>query len=140
MSVHHVDTLDDPRVAPYRNLKDRELARQGDRFVAEGEHLVRRLLASDFPTESVMVAHRRADEVVPAVPEAVPVYLVPDELMKGVIGFPFHSGVIAVGRRRRLSLDEAIQRRPRLTVVICPETKQHREHGRPDPHQRSLRR
>ena len=51
MLVEPIQNLDDPRVWAYRNLKDRELARQGQRFIAEGEHLVRRLLKSDFAVE-----------------------------------------------------------------------------------------
>ena len=46
MPLIPVQSLDDPRLAPYRNLKERELAREGDRFIAEGENLVKRLLAS----------------------------------------------------------------------------------------------
>ena len=61
MPVIRIDTLDDPRVALYRNLKDRELDRRGRQFIAEGEHLVRRLLASDFPVDSVLLAERRVD-------------------------------------------------------------------------------
>ena len=33
MPVIPIDTLDDPRVAHYRNLKDRELERRGRRFI-----------------------------------------------------------------------------------------------------------
>jgi tRNA G18 (ribose-2'-O)-methylase SpoU len=50
--VEAVDSLDDPRVWHYRDLKDRALDRSGRWFIAEGEHVVRRLLASDFPVES----------------------------------------------------------------------------------------
>ena len=36
MPVIPIDSLDDPRVALYRNLKDRELERRGHHFIAEG--------------------------------------------------------------------------------------------------------
>ena len=52
MPLIRVQSLDDPRLAPYRTLKERELAREGDRFIAEGEHLVKRLLASLVPAET----------------------------------------------------------------------------------------
>jgi hypothetical protein len=48
VSTIAIDSLSDPRVAHYRNLKDHELDRQGKLFIAEGEHLLRRLLDSDF--------------------------------------------------------------------------------------------
>ena len=63
-----IATLDDPRIALYRNLKDRELERRGRHFIAEGEHIVRRLLESDFPVDSVLLAERRVAEMAPIVP------------------------------------------------------------------------
>src|SRR3954468_8778360 len=85
-----IHNLDDPRVALYRNLKDRELERRGRHFIAEGEHLPRRLLASDFPVDSIMLAERRVAEVTPLVPEHIPVYVVAQELMNEIVGLKFH--------------------------------------------------
>src|SRR5688572_10700317 len=125
MPVLPVHTLDDPRVVPYRNLKDRDLARTGDRFIAEGEQVVRRLLASDYPVESLMLSSRRAAEVAPLAPPDVPVYVLDHALVHEVVGFKFHSGVMAVGRRKPpVSLDavlSAVANRPRLTLVVLPE-------------------
>src|SRR5687768_12606380 len=119
----HITSLDDPRVAPYRNVKDRELARDGARFIAEGEHVVLRLLASDFQTESVLLSERRADEFAPRVPAHVPVYVVPHAVMEQVLGIKFHSGIIACGvRKRNLTLDNVVPTDgQRLTLVICPD-------------------
>ena len=77
MPVIRIDSFDDSRVATYRNLKDRELDRGGRFFIAEGEHLLRRLLDSDFEIDSVMLAERRVGEIAPLVPDRVPVYVVP---------------------------------------------------------------
>src|SRR3954467_9516628 len=100
----HVPTrilaFDDPRLAPYRAMKDRDLATMpGGLFIAEGEQVVRRLLSSGLRVHSVLVAERHADEIGPLVPEDVPFYVAPSDIGNGVIGFKFHSGVIAVGRR-----------------------------------------
>ena len=118
-----ISSLDDPRVAPYRNLKDRDLDRAGRLFIAEGEHLVRRLLESDYPVESVFLTDRRAPEIAPLAPAGVPVYVAPAEVMNGVLGMKFHSGVIACGRRKAgLTLDATVPKdRGRLTLVICPD-------------------
>ncbi len=99
MPAERIDDLDDPRLAPYRNLKDRELGRMGGRFIAESEFVVRRLLASVIPVESVVVAERKAAAIAAAVPPGVPVYAVPDRLLNEVVGFKFHTGVMAVGVR-----------------------------------------
>src|SRR5688500_2722596 len=118
-----IDNLDDPRVWHYRDLKDRALDRSGRWFIAEGEHVVRRLLVSDFPVESVFLSEKRAAEIVPLVPAGVPVYVAPKVLMEQVLGFKFHSGVIACGRRKpRATIDDVIPRaRDRLTLVACPD-------------------
>jgi tRNA G18 (ribose-2'-O)-methylase SpoU len=104
-------------------LKDRDIAREHGLFIAEGEHLLRRLIDSPLPTHSVLLSDRRVDEMAPLVPPAVPVYVATDATMRDVIGFKFHSGVIAAGvRPRPLSVDDVIPRdRERLTLVVLPE-------------------
>ena len=121
--IFTLDSLDDPRLEPYRRLKERELARDGRRFIAEGPHLVRRLLDSDFSTESVLLSARRADGFSRQVPDHVPVYILPDPLIHQVIGYRFHSGVIACGRRKPpVPLATLIPPPPApARVVVCPE-------------------
>jgi tRNA G18 (ribose-2'-O)-methylase SpoU len=123
MSIERLNDLEDHRLKPYRCLKDRELARDGQRFLAEGEFVVRRLLASTFPVESVLLSERRAEELAKIVPPEIPVYVLPDALVHRVIGFKFHSGVIACGvRRPQLSLAASLTLKDPLTLVVCPET------------------
>ena len=123
VNVVRINCLDDPRVAPYRNLKDHELDRQGRLFIAEGEYVVARLLASDFPVESVFLSDKRVAEIAPQVPPGVPVYAASADVMNGVLGMKFHSGVMACGRRKpRMTIDDVVPKdRQRLTLVICPD-------------------
>jgi tRNA G18 (ribose-2'-O)-methylase SpoU len=85
--------------------------------------VVRRLLASDFPVESVLLAERRVAEIAPLVPPHVPVYAAAARAVDQILGFPFHSGVIAVGRRKPSASLEAVAGAwgPRATVVVLPE-------------------
>jgi tRNA G18 (ribose-2'-O)-methylase SpoU len=120
-----ISSLEDPRIDPYRKLKDREIARDGGRFIAEGEFIVRRLLASDYPVESVLLAERRVAEIGLLVPTDVPVYVASNELLRQIIGYRFQSGVIAVGRRKpSASIDQIVTAHSggSLTLVVCPET------------------
>jgi len=121
-----IDSLSDPRIAPYRNLKDRDLAREGGRFLAEGHLLVQRLLASGFETESVLVSQARVGERLPTVPENVPTYVAAPELMTQIVGFKFHQGVMAVGLRGASPtvdevMEKAISRMRPLTWLIAPD-------------------
>lgn len=120
-----IDRMDDPRIAVFRNLKDKELAAKGDLFVAEGESLVRRLLQSPFPVHSMLVTQRRADDLAAIAPSAVPFYVAPEKLIHEIIGFKFHSGVIACGRRLPSpTLEQALAQPGQgraATLVIVPE-------------------
>jgi tRNA G18 (ribose-2'-O)-methylase SpoU len=122
-----IDSIDDERLDPYRQLKARELAQQGGRFIAEGEHVVRRLLASSFPTESVLLAERRVRQIAPRVPEHVPVYVASDALIRELIGYKFHAGALACALRGpRRTIDDVLpppgsDHAKLLTLVICPD-------------------
>jgi len=121
--ITRITSILDPRLDVYRNLKDRELACHGGLFIAEGEFVVRRLLASDYPVESVLLARRRVDEIAPLAPTGVPVYAADDQEIHRIIGFKFHSGVIACGRRKPApSLPALVGKESATTLVVCPET------------------
>jgi tRNA G18 (ribose-2'-O)-methylase SpoU len=125
MPIIPVHSLADPQLAPYRMLRERDLAREGSRFIAEGEYLVKRLLASRLTTESVLLADRRVAEIAPLVPDAIPVYAAPADLVSQLLGFKFHSGVMAVGLRGPSpTIDEVmagVGNPKRTTLLICPE-------------------
>ena len=132
MPIIPIDSILDPRIDAYRDLKDRELAAMGGLFIAEGEHVTRRLLASDYPVESVLLAHRRVEELAPLVPESVPVFAAGDDVITGIMGFKFHSGVIGCGRRKPPETIDALMRRidasapdQPVTLMICPEIINH---------------
>lgn len=123
MPLYPVTSLDDPRLALYRNLKDSELAQNGDRFVAEGHFVVQRLLASSFPVESVLLAERQLEPMRPFIPQSVPLYVASTAMLNQILGFPFHNGVIAIARRKPLyRLDQVLNPgESPLTLVILPE-------------------
>jgi tRNA G18 (ribose-2'-O)-methylase SpoU len=122
--VISIDNLSDPRIDVYTRLKDREVAAMDGRFIAEGELVVRRLLASEYFTESVLLADRRVEEISTIVPEFVTIYSAPTDLVNKIVGFKFHSGVMACGRRGKVMTlnDLPICRSEReVNLVILPE-------------------
>jgi tRNA G18 (ribose-2'-O)-methylase SpoU len=93
-------SLDDPRIEPYTRMKERDLAREGSRFVAEGELVVRRLLAcGSYAVESVLVSTRKLEKMLPAIGTSIQTYVAEPELVNRIVGFHFHSGVMAIGLR-----------------------------------------
>jgi tRNA G18 (ribose-2'-O)-methylase SpoU len=123
MTTTTLDNADDSRLALYRDLKDRQLAREQGLFVVEGKFLVRRLLASDFGVHSVLMTETRFKGGDWPVPQGVPVYLASKAVISGIVGFQFHRGVLALGHRKpAVPLAKAwpdVQQVTRL--VVCPE-------------------
>lgn len=104
-SIIPIDEPDDPRLAPYRDIRERDLAGRRGRFVAEGKVVLRLLLGSPrFDAESVLVLRNRLDgldEILASAPDDLPVYTVPGAVMDSVAGFHVHRGILAIGRRPR---------------------------------------
>ena len=94
--------VEDPRLAPYRMVRDPELVRRSARFLAEGRQVVRTLLrAPTWQVESVALTPTaldvmRGDLVLRA---GVPVYLLEPDVFREIGGWSFHQGCLAVGRR-----------------------------------------
>jgi tRNA G18 (ribose-2'-O)-methylase SpoU len=93
----------DPRIAPYRDLRDRDLVGHGERFIAEGEVVLRVLLAQQrFAVESILLSETRAEalrDALAGITDPPPVYVASRDVMDAIVGFPIHRGVLALGRR-----------------------------------------
>lgn len=116
-----VDDATDPRLAPYRAVSDPALAREHGLFVAEGRLVVDRLLdASAWPVQSLLLTPPALDALGGTLQRHpdVPVYLVPQSVMNGVAGFPFHRGCLALGYRRAPTPWEAATAHARLAVGL----------------------
>jgi tRNA G18 (ribose-2'-O)-methylase SpoU len=95
---------EDPRIADYRAVRERDVVGRGERFVAEGEVVLRLLLGdrSRHVAESLLVGEGRLSAVEPLLaelPSATPVYVASQPVMDAVVGFHIHRGLLAIGRR-----------------------------------------
>ncbi len=92
----------DPRLEPFRDVRERDLVGRRGLFLAEGATVVRQMLrAGRFPLEALLVTERKAGrfaEVLSADP-ALPVYAAGQAVFDAVAGFPVHRGVLGLGRR-----------------------------------------
>ena len=112
MTPFIVDDPDDPRIAAYRNIRERDLVGRHGRFIAEGKVVLDLLLsARRFEAESALVLESRLPGLQRTLAKAeadMPVYVVPRQVMDAVAGFPVHRGVLAIGRRRDEGSAEAL--------------------------------
>ena len=126
LRLEPITTLDDPRVAPFRALRERELrtfaeARERGGFVVEGKLVFERLLESRFRTVAVFVDERRVDEIRPALarlPAETPIYTAPIELHARLTGAKFHQGLLALGESGPAPDARAVIERAECLVVL----------------------
>jgi tRNA G18 (ribose-2'-O)-methylase SpoU len=98
-----IEALDDPRVAPYRDLREGRLLEEQGCFVAESRHVVRRLLASGrFPVRSLFVTEAALADLAGALAPLEmkpPVLLAEHALLCEVAGYHVHQGCLALAER-----------------------------------------
>jgi tRNA G18 (ribose-2'-O)-methylase SpoU len=94
----------DPRIAAYRDIRERDLVGRDGQFIAEGEVVLAVLLgASRHLAVSLLIAERRLPalgRLLDCVPSEAPIYSAPQHVFDAIAGFPVHRGVLAIGRRR----------------------------------------
>ena len=133
-----VDDPDDPRLADYVGLTDRDLRRRvefgGDRgiFIAEGVLVIAELLRSPYPVRSLLLTPARHAQLAPALAGVrAPVYVAEHRVMKEVTGFDIHRGAVGsaerlaspaladlIGGRRRIAILEGINDHENLGVLF----------------------
>jgi tRNA G18 (ribose-2'-O)-methylase SpoU len=116
---------DDLRLAPFLQLRERDLVGRQGRFIAEGEVVLKVLLGADhFVIETVLVSQRVADQGrdwFKSVPPDVRLLSAGDDTIEKVAGFHVHRGILAVGRRKS-ALDAAVLLKDlpeRALVLAC---------------------
>jgi tRNA G18 (ribose-2'-O)-methylase SpoU len=124
--VQNISSLDDPRIAGYRNLRERSLREEGV-FITEGALLAERLLQSRFSVESLFVTVENATRFTQLVQGQAPLYVADAALMRQIVGFDFHRGVLGLGRRLPFpdatsTIEKIFSFSQRLQLLACPST------------------
>lgn len=121
-----IDDPLDPRIAAYRDVRERDLVGREGHFIAEGAVVLRTLLtASRHEAVSVLLAEKRVAALMPlleGLPETVPVYTAGQGVLDVIAGFPLHRGILALGRRAPVPDAEALLSglgRRAVVLVLC---------------------
>jgi tRNA G18 (ribose-2'-O)-methylase SpoU len=125
-NILRVTDAEDPRLAPYHAIRERDLVGREGRFVAEGKVVLRVLFsARRFEAESALILESRlegAADVLSLAPPDMPVYVAPQAVMDAVAGFHVHRGILAIGRRSgeqdAASLVASLGRRATVVVLV----------------------
>lgn len=113
----------DPQLADYRDLRDVELRKNLEAahglFLAEGEKVVRRAVASGFTPRSFLMAPRWLDGLSAELASTdAPCYVVSEALAEEVTGFHVHRGALASLERRPLPSVESVLSGARSVLVL----------------------
>lgn len=99
-----IESPDDPRIAAYHAIRERDLVGREGRFIAEGKVVLNVLFsARRFAVESALILEQRLPgmaETLASAPADMPVYVASQSVMDAIAGFHIHRGVLALGRCR----------------------------------------
>ncbi len=122
--LRKIETLDRPELQPYRTMRRQREHQLEGIFVAEGEKVVRRLLASPVTVVSVLMPQKWFQELEPLLrtrSEDVAVFLAEKALLETLTGFSMYQGLLAVGKVPPAVNLEALlsdSLRPRLFAAV----------------------
>lgn len=122
-TIIRIDDPGDPRIADYRQVRDRDVAGRGGGFIAEGRVVLEKLVERGrHPVRSVLLSEGRVaglTDVLARLPSVVPVYVASQPVMDAVVGFPIHRGILAAGERIDRSADDLLTRLPKRALVVA---------------------
>ena len=123
--LHPITSLEHPALQPYLTMRRQEEHRQQRIFVAEGEKVVRLLLASELEVISLLLEDKWLEPLQPllarrAEPD-IQAFVAPKAALEQLVGYPMYQGVLALGRIPRTpTLTEVLQRSqpPRFFAAV----------------------
>lgn len=123
LEIARIEQPDDPRIAPYISIRERDLAGREGRFIAEGKVVLNVLFsARRFEAESVLVLENRLaglSDVLNHAPATMPVYVASQQVMDAIAGFHIHRGILAIGRKRTAETpSQILATLPRNALVV----------------------
>ena len=126
MPVIALQTPDDPRIDPYRVIRERDLVGRDGRFILEGRTVLDVALSprNRFPVESLLISESRAEALAPLLakaPEGVPIYTASQPILDGITGFHIHRGLLGIGTRGDMpSAADLVASLPEQALVVVP--------------------
>jgi len=111
MNAVRIESADDPRLAPYMQVRDRDALGADGRpglFVGESPLVIEAMLRAPVETLSILASDRQEARAHALLEDARPsragrpdpdILLAPDEVLDAAVGFNIHRGFLAIGRR-----------------------------------------
>jgi tRNA G18 (ribose-2'-O)-methylase SpoU len=123
-----ISEADDPRIAAFRDVKERDLTGRQGRFIVEGTVVLRMLAAAHvkgdaFEAENILILENRlagVEDILAQFPAEVPVYVAKASVLDAIVGFHLHRGILALGKRKTSSgMVDTIRQLPASSLVLA---------------------
>ena len=118
----YIQSLDDERLLPFRNLKRTNLTRWSGKMIAEGWRVVERLVQSGLAIDAILVSDRQWARLAPHLPAHLPILVLPHALAQQLVGYSFHAGVLACAIRPKPAALERWRNERGAVLVALPRT------------------
>jgi tRNA G18 (ribose-2'-O)-methylase SpoU len=124
MPLLRVGSVDDDRLADYRNLTDVQLRLAKEPaeglYIAEGAKVLRRAIGAGHRPRSFLLAPKwlpDLEDVLGLFP-GIPAFVAPEDVLEGITGFHLHRGALsAMHRPPARSLEEVLAGARRIAVI-----------------------
>ena len=125
MPLIRIDRADDPRIAGFRDIRERDLTGREGLFVAEGEVVLNVLTssASLCRPSALLLDEKRVEglsDVLARLPVETPVHIAAPAVLDAIAGFHLHRGILALGEKPPAqTLAACLQGTGSTTVVVA---------------------
>lgn len=120
--IEAVTDPQDTRIAPYAQVRERDLVGRDGAFIAEGRVVLEKLIAAGrHPLRSVLIAEPKLPgmaDVLARLDGGVAVYSASQAVMDALVGFHIHRGILALGERREVEPSALLASLPRDALVV----------------------
>lgn len=97
-SVVVVTDPNDPRLQPFRTLKDVRCRAKG-LFIAESELVIERIIECGWAVHLLLLTPERLPRIQAVIPDHVSTYIADQSVIDNVVGFPLHRGAVGLVKR-----------------------------------------
>jgi tRNA G18 (ribose-2'-O)-methylase SpoU len=121
MGIERIDRADDPRIAVYGGVRDRDLLRTRGLFVAESRIIVRRVLEdARYRVDSILVNEAACRDLAAVIAQRrdVPIFVGDAGAFAEIAGYEVHRGCLALVHRPEETPPDALIASARSLVVL----------------------
>ena len=106
--IFHIDRSDDPRIAAFLGVRDRDLTGRQGLIMVEGEVLLHVLLSTESRAvpRAILLSARQYERLAQNLSQSLAasnndpaIYVAPQAVLDRIVGFPLHRGILALAER-----------------------------------------